>query len=59
MKYKIQTKVKCIVRYDYVVEADRYLDAVAKFVNDPCPEYVDYEVMEDLETVNISAEESK
>jgi hypothetical protein len=51
--------VKCIVRYDYVVEADNYMEAITKFVNDPCPEYVDYEVMEDLETVNISAEEIK
>ena len=53
MKYRIQTKVKCIVRYDYVVEADNYFEAVKTFVNDDCPEYLDYDIEEDIETIEI------
>ena len=53
MKYKIETRVKCIVRYEYYVESESYIEAMKKFVNDDCPEYFGYDIEEDIETIEI------
>jgi hypothetical protein len=52
-KYLVKTHEKCIVEYDYVVEAENEYDAVRRFVTVGGFDTCDHQVIADLETVRI------
>jgi plastocyanin domain-containing protein len=54
-KYLVTTHEKCIVEYDYVVEAENEYEAVRRFVTVSGFDTCDHRVIADLETIRIDS----